>query len=83
MHDRMTERRNLLGVNSEIQGHIYYALFYNYKELPMPALHHVCGECDSEFTIKYHEDRAESDPAYCPFCGEMLIDIDDYTEDED
>jgi len=49
----------------------------------MVTLHHICDECGSEFTIKYDEDQTEDSPHYCTFCGEMLIDTEDISEDED
>jgi DNA-directed RNA polymerase subunit RPC12/RpoP len=48
----------------------------------MSSLHHTCGECSSEFTIKYDEHECESDPLHCPFCGEYILDM-DKVEDED
>lgn len=48
----------------------------------MPTLHHICGQCDSEFTIKYNEENTEDSPHFCPFCGEMLIDTEDCSEEE-
>jgi DNA replicative helicase MCM subunit Mcm2 (Cdc46/Mcm family) len=83
MQGRITEKRKLPGATSNFQGHIYYALFYCSRRLHMPALHHVCNECDSEFTIKYQEDKTESDPTYCPFCGEYLIETEERIDDDD
>ncbi len=49
----------------------------------MSSLHHKCDSCDSEFTIKYNEDKCEDDPIYCPFCAEyILLEGDSDTEDE-
>ena len=48
----------------------------------MAAVHHTCDNCDSDFTIKYDEEQVEDSPAFCPFCGEMLIDF-ERVEDED
>ena len=48
----------------------------------MASLHHICDNCGSEFTIKYDENQAEDSPHYCPFCCEMIVDIDEI-EDED
>ena len=48
----------------------------------MATLNHTCDVCDSAFTIKYDENMAEADPAFCPFCGEMIIDY-EFDEDEE
>jgi hypothetical protein len=48
----------------------------------MATMTHTCETCDSNFTIKYNENEAESDPGYCPFCGEMIIDY-EFNDDED
>jgi hypothetical protein len=47
----------------------------------MATLHHVCGNCDSEFTIKYDVEKCEDDPHVCPFCSEYILENE--TEDED
>jgi predicted nucleic acid-binding Zn-ribbon protein len=47
----------------------------------MATIHHVCDNCDSEFTIKYDVDKCEDDPHFCPFCSEYILEND--TEDED
>jgi hypothetical protein len=48
----------------------------------MVTLHHNCGECSSEFNIKYDELECEDAPHYCPFCGEYLVDELDIEDDE-
>lgn len=48
----------------------------------MEAMHHTCDNCDSEFTVKYDEEKVEDTPQFCPFCGELLIDF-EKIEDED
>ena len=48
----------------------------------MASIHHTCDNCDSEFTVKYDEESTDDDPHFCPFCGEMLIDIDEVDDDE-
>jgi hypothetical protein len=49
----------------------------------MSTKHHVCDNCNSEFKIKYDETQCESDPIYCPFCSEYMIETDDYGDDDD
>jgi hypothetical protein len=49
----------------------------------MASLHHTCGECSSEFTIKYDEHQCESDPLHCPFCGEYILDMDNIEDDDE
>ena len=50
----------------------------------MASLHHVCDSCDSEFTIKYNEEKCEDDPIYCPFCSEyILLNSEDISEEDD
>lgn len=47
-------------------------------------INHTCSACASEFSISYNEMYTESDPTFCPFCGEYLIlDDDDFAEDGD
>jgi predicted nucleic acid-binding Zn-ribbon protein len=36
-------------------------------------INHTCSACASEFSISYDEMHTESDPSFCPFCGEYLI----------
>lgn len=50
----------------------------------MTKLKHTCDSCDSQFSISYDELNTESDPQYCPFCAEYLInnEYDDADEDE-
>jgi hypothetical protein len=31
-------------------------------------------ECGSKYTIQYDKEVCETDPLYCPFCGEYTID---------
>ena len=47
----------------------------------MATLHHVCDNCDSQFTIKYDVEKCEDDPHFCTFCSEYILEND--TEDED
>lgn len=49
----------------------------------MNSLTHTCENCDSKFTIKYIEEETDSDPTFCPFCGEMMLDYDFDDEDEE
>lgn len=49
----------------------------------MASLHHNCDACGSEFTIRYDENQCEDDPHFCPFCGEMLVDVEDVSDDEE
>lgn len=45
-------------------------------------INHTCSACASEFSISYDEMHTESDPNFCPFCGEYLIlDEEDFDED--
>jgi hypothetical protein len=46
-------------------------------------LHHICDNCSSEFTIKYDKDQVEDNPSFCPFCAEMIVDVEDLNEDDD
>jgi len=39
-----------------------------------------CEHCGAEYTIEYDEDSETMAPEYCPFCGELIIDLD--TSDE-
>jgi DNA replicative helicase MCM subunit Mcm2 (Cdc46/Mcm family) len=48
----------------------------------MQTIHHICDNCDSDFTVKYDEEYVEDSPQFCPFCGEFLIDF-EKIEDED
>jgi hypothetical protein len=34
---------------------------------------HSC-ECGSKYVIQYDKEICETDPLYCPFCGEYIID---------
>jgi len=49
----------------------------------MASLHHICDSCGSEFTIRYDESQCEDDPHFCSFCGEMLVDVEDISGDDD
>ena len=49
----------------------------------MSALKHTCEACSSEFTIRYDENKCEDDPQYCPFCGEYLIETEDFDDEEE
>lgn len=50
----------------------------------MVNLHHTCDNCDSEFTIKYNEEKCDDDPIYCPFCSEyILLDGNDSEAEDD
>ncbi len=40
---------------------------------PMANKHHSC-ECGSKYVIQYDKEVCETDPLYCPFCGEYMID---------
>jgi hypothetical protein len=47
----------------------------------------VCGECNSEFTIKHSMDSKHYKPAYCVFCGteidtELEVDYRDLESDD-
>jgi DNA replicative helicase MCM subunit Mcm2 (Cdc46/Mcm family) len=48
----------------------------------MTTMTHTCDTCDSTFTIKYNESETDTDPGFCPFCGEMIIDC-EFDDDED
>ena len=39
----------------------------------MKTLDHTCHNCQSEFAINYVDSVCESDPTFCPFCGEYLL----------
>ncbi len=50
----------------------------------MASLHHICDDCNSEFTIKYNEEACDDDPIYCPFCSSyILLEGDELQDDED
>jgi hypothetical protein len=49
----------------------------------MKTLKHTCSQCDSTFSILYDLEHTEDDPHYCPFCAEMIVDIDELDEDDD
>jgi len=49
----------------------------------MASLKHTCDNCESEFTIRYDEEQAADAPHYCPFCAEMIVDVDELNEDDE
>jgi hypothetical protein len=50
----------------------------------MANKHHICEECESEFTINYDEKQTEDSPHYCPFCCYMILEIEEsFSEDDD
>ena len=50
----------------------------------MATLNHVCGNCESEFKLKYNEELCDDDPIYCPFCSEyILLDSENIPEEDD
>lgn len=49
----------------------------------MASVKHTCDNCDSKFTIKYDEEMVPDAPHFCPFCAEMIVDVDNLDEDED
>ena len=49
----------------------------------MASVKHSCDNCGSNFTIRFDEDQVEDNPSFCPFCAEMIVDIDELDEDED
>jgi DNA replicative helicase MCM subunit Mcm2 (Cdc46/Mcm family) len=49
----------------------------------MASVKHICDNCDSEFVIKYDEEQTDSDPGFCPFCAEMIVDVDNLDEDDE
>jgi hypothetical protein len=44
-----------------------------------------CLNCESSFGVEYVEELVSQEyPEYCPFCGEVIEDIqEEYIEDED
>ena len=48
----------------------------------MITINHVCGSCESQFTITYDEIVCEDAPHYCPFCGNYLLEDDFEYEDD-
>jgi DNA replicative helicase MCM subunit Mcm2 (Cdc46/Mcm family) len=49
----------------------------------MTSITHTCENCDSTFTIKFDQEETDSDPSFCPFCGEMMIEYDFNDDDEE
>ena len=49
----------------------------------MKTLKHNCETCDSSFTIGYDEEICETNPLHCPFCGEYILDTEEYDDEED
>jgi len=43
----------------------------------------VCLVCEAEFTIKHDMDDNHYRAEFCPFCGEMLENDEDYEYDMD
>lgn len=48
----------------------------------MNSVHHHCEDCESEFTLRYDENKCEDDPIYCPFCSAYILDLEE-SGDED
>jgi len=44
-----------------------------------------CSNCESSFNVEYVEELVSQEvPEYCPFCGEIIDDIqEEYIEDDD
>lgn len=44
-----------------------------------------CSNCESSFNVQYVEELVSQDyPEHCPFCGEVIEEIqEEYIEDED
>ena len=41
-----------------------------------------CSNCESSYLVSYTYELASKDtPEYCPFCGEIVEDIDDVSEE--
>lgn len=49
----------------------------------MATLHHICDNCGSEFSIKYDEMQCEDDPHFCSFCGEFMVETDEFEDDDE
>lgn len=49
----------------------------------MEAMHHTCDNCDSEFTVKYDEEKVADSIKYCPFCAEILVDFEKVEDDDE
>jgi len=45
----------------------------NSTKYPMANKPYSC-ECGSKYVIQYDKEMCETDPLYCPFCGEYIID---------
>jgi hypothetical protein len=61
----------------------WYGTFSNNKDnKKMHKLKHSCENCDTEFTIEYDIDNSETDPLYCPFCSDYMLDTEDEIEEE-
>ena len=43
----------------------------------------VCASCEAEFTLRHDMDDDHYRIEYCPFCGEMLEDDEEYEYDID
>jgi len=48
----------------------------------MMKLKHTCDNCETEFTIEYDVENSETDPLYCPFCSDYMLDTEDEIEEE-
>lgn len=42
-----------------------------------------CKGCESYFDLSFEESLVSQEPEYCPFCGEVIDDMEDYIEDDD
>lgn len=42
-----------------------------------------CIECGTEYTVVYDAEESLTNPAHCPFCGEIASDEDKGRDDED
>jgi hypothetical protein len=47
----------------------------------MPINEYKCIVCESEYEINFDEEKCESNPTYCVFCGDYILeDIDQKME---
>jgi NAD-dependent SIR2 family protein deacetylase len=43
-----------------------------------------CSSCESSYVVDYTEEFVSKDePEHCPFCGEVIDDLEDITSDVD
>ena len=42
-----------------------------------------CTNCESYFDLSFEENLVSQEPEYCPFCGEVIEEMEDYIEDDD